>query len=101
MKCGLRSQAAGVKSRPSSDMEGIIKKSSMAPQHESAGHEKLGEEGLLAFPSWPPDSATAGWAGGSPLSQWWEKAKRALHRVKYPFWSGLAPRSVPVANLAI
>ena len=52
MKCGLRSQAAGVKSRPSGDMEVIIKKSSLAPQYVLPGRDKLGWEGL------PRNSAT-------------------------------------------
>ena len=34
---GLRSQAAGMKSRPSGDMDGIIKTRSMAPQYETKG----------------------------------------------------------------
>src|SRR4026207_62561 len=38
-----------------------------------------------------PDSATAGGRGN--LTQWWKKAKGVLHRVKYPFSSGLAPRA--------
>jgi hypothetical protein len=41
IKCGLRSQAAGVKSRPSGDIEVIITKRSMASQYESPGRDKL------------------------------------------------------------
>ena len=46
MTCGLRSKAAGVKSRPSGDSEVIIKKRSMAPQDESLGRDTLGGECL-------------------------------------------------------
>ena len=44
MKCGLRSQAAGVKSRLSGDMEVIIQKSSMYLQYVLPGRDKLGWE---------------------------------------------------------
>ena len=44
MRCGLRSKAAGVKSRQSGDIEVIIKKSPMSLQYESPGRDKLGWE---------------------------------------------------------
>jgi hypothetical protein len=44
MKCGLRNQAAGVKSCQSDDMEVIIQNNSMAPQYESRGRDTLGWE---------------------------------------------------------
>ena len=44
MKCGLQSKVAGVKFRWSNDIEVIIQKSSMAPQYESPGRDKLGWE---------------------------------------------------------
>ena len=46
MKCGLRSQAVGIKSRPSGDIEVIIQKRSMVPQYELPGRDKLGWECL-------------------------------------------------------
>ena len=46
MKCGLRSQVAGVKSRHSGDMDVIIKKSSMAPQYELPERDNLEGEGF-------------------------------------------------------
>ena len=46
MRCGLRSKAAGVKSCQSGDIEVIIKKSSMVPQYESPGRDKLEWERL-------------------------------------------------------
>jgi hypothetical protein len=42
MTWGLRSQAAGRKSRPSGDMVGIIKIRSLAPQYETKGINPLG-----------------------------------------------------------
>lgn len=46
MKCGLRSQAVGIKSRPSGDIEVIIQKRSMVPQYELPGRDTLGWECL-------------------------------------------------------
>ena len=46
MKCGLRSQDAGVNSRESDDMEVIITKGALAPQYESTGHDTLGWNSL-------------------------------------------------------
>ena len=42
MKCGLRSQAAGVNSRPFSDIEAIIQKNFMDVQQELPGRDKEG-----------------------------------------------------------
>jgi len=57
MKCGLRSQAAGVKSRQSGDIEDIIQKRSMAPQYELPERDKLGGEVLPRIPA----TAAAKW----------------------------------------
>jgi hypothetical protein len=65
-------------------MEVIIQKNSMAPQYESPGRNKLGREGVPHISAMAARSGDS-WTGGrKPSSQWWEKAKGALHRVKYP-----------------
>ena len=85
MKCGLRSQVAGVKSRPSGDMEVIIKNVPWLRSMNRQGEKSFDGRAPLAFPLWPSRPATTGWAEGGPLSQWWGKTKGVLHRVKYPF----------------
>jgi hypothetical protein len=93
MKCGLRNQAAGVKSRPSGDMDVIIKNVPWLRSMNRQGEKSLDGKTpprIFAMAARSGDS----WTGGMRfLSRWWEKAKGALHRVKYPFWSRLAPRA--------
>jgi hypothetical protein len=73
MRCGLRSKAAGVKSRPFGDMAAIIQKNSQAPQYELPGKgevdmgarktTKAFERGLEGLEWWLPDQNTS--------EHWW------------------------------
>ena len=92
MKCGLRSQAAGVKSRPSGAMKGIIKNVPWLRSMNRQGEKSFDGRAPLAFPLWPSCPATTGWAEGGHLSQWGEN-KRGTSQSEVPLLFRLAPRA--------